>query len=334
MLLGVQGILGGTFDPPHNAHIAMARVAYAQMGLDVVRLMPAGDPWQKHDSGVSAASQRLAMVELLAAEDPHLVVDETEITRTGPTYTIDTVEQLEERCLLILGSDAALGVPSWHRGGEIGDHVDVAVVPRPGVVRKDVEAAIGGPVTWLDMDPVEVSSTMIRHLAGTGGDYSRLVPDSIANYIEDNRLYKARENRHGDSLSLSEMSMQAHSAAPDAIEAARLAANALDFHSGEDIAIMDLSDLLVVTDIFVLVTGSSRRNILTLADETVSALRDLDRMPIRKEGTDHGKWVLLDYGDVVIHLFDRETREYYDLERLWAGAPRIEFEPSPSTTDS
>jgi ribosome-associated protein len=74
--------------------------------------------------------------------------------------------------------------------------------------------------------------------------------------------------------------------------------------------------------------------VLTLADEVVEALRGLDRRPIRKEGTDHGKWVLLDYGDVVIHLFDRQTREYYDLERLWADAPRIEFEPSSSTTEA
>jgi len=130
------------------------------------------------------------------------------------------------------------------------------------------------------------------------------------------------------------MSRTSPGATPDAIEAARAAAVALDAKSAEDVILFDMSKLLVVTDIFLLATGSSRRNVLTLADETVAALRELDREPIRKEGTDHGQWVLVDYGDIVIHVFDRETREYYDLERLWADAPRIEFEPSSSTAEA
>jgi nicotinate-nucleotide adenylyltransferase len=334
MLVDVQGILGGTFDPPHNAHIEMARAAYTQLGLDVVRLMPAGDPWQKHDTGVSDAHHRLAMVELLAAEDDLFLVDDTEIARSGPTYTIETIEQLDERCVLILGSDAALGMPTWHRGHEIADLADIAVAPRPGVIRGAVEAAVAGPVIWLEMDPVDLSSTMVRQLVMSGASCRELVLGSVAGYIATENLYQPRGNRHGDSLSSSVMSKHAITASPDAIEAARVAAAALDAKSGEDIAILDLSDLLVVTDIFVLATGTSRRNVLTLADETVAALREYDRRPIRKEGTDHGKWVLLDYGDIVIHLFDHETRQYYDLERLWAGAPRIEFEPTSSTTEA
>ena len=333
MLLVVQGILGGTFDPPHNTHLAMAEAACAQLGLESVRLMPAGIPWQKEASGVSASVHRLAMVELLAAEDARLIADATEIERKGPSYTIDTIEQLEGRAVLILGADAALGLPSWHRYEDLLGLIDLAVAPRPGVSREAVEAALGITVTWLTLEPVDLSSTVIRQLIRSGGDVSDLVPGSIVNYIEAEGLYEYRENRPPDSLSSTPMTKRSHTAAPDAIAAARAAAEALDEKSGEDIALLDLSDLLVVTDIFVLATGTSRRNVLTLADETVDALRKLDRTPIRKEGTDHGKLVLLDYGDVVIHLFDRETRAYYDLERLWASAPRIEFEPSSSTTE-
>jgi ribosome-associated protein len=274
------------------------------------------------------------MAELLAAEDPCLVVDDTEMARSGPTYTIETIEQSDERCVLILGSDAALGMPTWHRGDEIAGLADIAVAPRPGVIRGEVEAAVGGPVIWLDMDPVDLSSTMVRQLVRSGASCKELVPRAVAEYIAAEGLYRPRRSRHGDSLSSSVMSKHTQTASPDAIEAARVAAVALDAKSGEDIAILDLSDLLVVTDIFVLVTGTSRRNVLTLADEAIAALREHDRRPIRKEGTDHGKWVLLDYGDIVIHLFDHETRQYYDLERLWAGAPRIEFEPTSSTTEA
>jgi ribosome-associated protein len=274
------------------------------------------------------------MVELLAAEDERIVADDTEIVREGPSYTVDTLEQLDSRAVLILGADAALGLSSWHRADEIVGMVDLAVVPRPDVSREDVEAAVTVPVIWLEMDPVELSSTLIRQLARSGADYSDLVPDAVAGYIEAKGLYQYREIRHGDSLSSPPMRKRSHTASPDAVAVARCAAVALDAKTGEDIAILDLSDLLVVTDVFVLATGTSRRNVLTLADETVEALREVDRRPIRKEGTDHGKWVLLDYGDVVIHIFDRETRAYYDLERLWASAPRIEFEPSSSTTEA
>jgi len=334
MLLDVQGILGGTFDPPHNVHLSMALAALEQLDLDAVRLMPAGDPWQKRDRGVSDASHRLAMVELLADEEDELLVDSTEIARHGPSYTVETLEQLDDRFVLILGADAALGIPSWHRAEDLSDLVDLAVVPRPGVAKSAVEAAFNGTITWLEMAPVDASSTRIRKLVRSGVEYAELVPETVATYIESHGLYRPRENRRRESLSSSSMAKQSQTATQDAVDAARRAAEAIDAKSGEDLVLLDLSDLLVVTDVFVLATGTSRRNVLTLADEAVEALRELDRRPIRKEGTDHGQWVLLDYGDVIVHVFDRETREYYDLERLWAGAPRIEFEPRSSPAEA
>jgi ribosome-associated protein len=212
--------------------------------------------------------------------------------------------------------------------------VDLAVVPRPGIDRVDVESAFEGRITWLEIELDDVSSTRIRQLAGSGVGCTGFVPEAVAAYIDSHGLYQARENRHGDSLSSSPMPKRSHTATQDAVEAARRAAEAIDAKSGENLVLLDLSDLLVVTDVFVLATGTSRRNVLTLADEAVEALRELDRRPIRKEGTDHGQWVLLDYGDVIIHVFDRETREYYDLERLWAGAPRIEFEPTSTPAEA
>ncbi len=84
---------------------------------------------------------------------------------------------------------------------------------------------------------------------------------------------------------------------------------------------------MVLTDLFLMVTGTSSRHVKSLAQEAELALkRTQQRHPLRREGEDHGKWVLLDYGDFVIHLFDVETRDYYELERLWADAPSIELE--------
>ena len=119
-------------------------------------------------------------------------------------------------------------------------------------------------------------------------------------------------------------------ATDDAVHAARVAAVAIADKKGENVSLIDLSGLLVVTDVFVIASGTSRRHVKSLADDVEAALREIDRKPIRREGTDYGEWVLLDYGDVVVHLFDHETREYYDLEHLWSNAPVIEFEYQPT----
>ena len=84
----------------------------------------------------------------------------------------------------------------------------------------------------------------------------------------------------------------------------------------------------MLTDVFIIASGTSRRHVITLAEETEIQLKQQDRRPLRREGMDDGTWVLLDYGDVVVHVFDQETRSYYDLERLWADAPRLTFEPA------
>ena len=123
-------------------------------------------------------------------------------------------------------------------------------------------------------------------------------------------------------------------ATPDAVHAARTAATAIDAKKGEDVVLLDLSGLLVVTDVFLVASGTSNRHVKALVDDAEEALRAIGRRPIRREGTDFGEWVLLDYGDLVIHVFDPETRRYYDLERLWADAPVIDFEPSPTTADA
>ncbi len=82
----------------------------------------------------------------------------------------------------------------------------------------------------------------------------------------------------------------------------------------------------MLTDVFIIASGTSRRHVLTLAEEAEVMLKRVDRRPLRREGMDEGSWVLLDYGDVIVHVFDEETRRYYDLERLWADAPRLTFE--------
>lgn len=105
---------------------------------------------------------------------------------------------------------------------------------------------------------------------------------------------------------------------------ARAAATALDDKKGIEIVLLDVHELLVITDIFVIASGSTNRQVKALIDAVEESLRSIDRKPLRREGEDDAQWVLLDYGDIVIHVFDTPTRAYYDLERLWGDAPRID----------
>lgn len=98
---------------------------------------------------------------------------------------------------------------------------------------------------------------------------------------------------------------------------------------GLDVALLDVSSVIVLTDVFVIATGTSRRHVLSLSEEVESRLSAMDRKPLRREGVEDASWVLLDFGDIVVHVFDAETRRYYDLERLWRDAPRLAFEPAP-----
>jgi ribosome-associated protein len=99
----------------------------------------------------------------------------------------------------------------------------------------------------------------------------------------------------------------------------------------DDVVILDVHGLIVITDYFVIATGSSDRQVKTIVDEVETALRDRDRKPVRREGETDGRWVLLDYVDVVVHVFAEAERDFYDLERLWLDAPRLSWEPDGVT---
>ena len=186
----MYGILGGTFDPPHVAHLAAAHTAYEQLGLDHVRLMTAGDPWQKSDQVVADAHHRWSMTQLAAAEASYLIPDDTEIVRAGPTYTVDTLERLDTDVVLILGTDAAVTIPSWHRSDELLSRVTIAVVRRPTVSFDEVRGAIGNAFEALDMPALDLSASQIRSHISRGRSPRFLVPDSVLSYIDANRLYR------------------------------------------------------------------------------------------------------------------------------------------------
>ena len=186
-----RGILGGTFDPPHLAHLMGGEAAYRDLELDVVTFMPAGSPWQKAERGVSAAADRWQMTLLAIEGAEYFAADDREVRRQGWTYTIDTLESLEpsEDIVLVIGADAAVGLPTWHRARDVMDRVTIAVMPRPGVERSQVDRILDGH-RWLDLPELPISGTMLRQRVRDGRSIRFYVPDSIHDYLKRHNLYE------------------------------------------------------------------------------------------------------------------------------------------------
>jgi nicotinate-nucleotide adenylyltransferase len=184
-----RGIFGGTFDPIHIAHLSAAEVAYHALRLDVVTFLPAGAPWQKSDRELAAAEHRLAMTEMAVADVDYFEVDDREMRRPGPTYTIDTLDEMpDDDITLILGADSAAGLASWHRSQDVLDRVDLAVVPRPGTRIDEVTTAADG-VTWISMPDLDISGVRLRSMVAAGLSIRFLVPDPVWRYIGEHGLY-------------------------------------------------------------------------------------------------------------------------------------------------
>lgn len=188
------GLFGGTFDPPHNAHVALASLALEELALDELRWIPAGEPWQK-TRRVTPAAQREAMVRLAMQGEPRFVLDRCEIRRTGASFTLDTVRELQaaqpgNEWFLVIGQDQYANLHTWRDWRELLARVTLAVANRPGVAiepHPDVKAAAQRVVPLPMLD---IASTEIRARAAAGQDIDALVPAGVARYIEAHHLYR------------------------------------------------------------------------------------------------------------------------------------------------
>ena len=194
------GILGGTFNPPHIGHLIAAQEAHLQLGLDRVVFMPAGIPPHKQ-RGVEepGAVHRLAMCRHAIGSDPRFEVSAIEIDRPGPSYTVDTLEELNSRApdtelFLIVGGDIAAGLPEWREPERVLSLATLAVAQREGTDRASIDEALaqvegGGRVRFFEMPMISISSSAIRERVRTGESIRYLVPDAVAAYVDEHGLY-------------------------------------------------------------------------------------------------------------------------------------------------
>jgi len=191
------GVLGGTFDPVHRGHLALARAARVELTLDEVLFVPAGQPWRKAGRIVAPADDRLAMLRLALEGEPAFRVERLEMDRPGPSYTAETLEGLraarpDDELSCILGEDALADLPHWVRPERILELATLAVGRREGVPRAAGErlAGLSERVVWLKMPLVPVSATEIRERVRRGEPIGEMVPPAVAAYIRERGLYK------------------------------------------------------------------------------------------------------------------------------------------------
>ena len=193
-------MLGGTFDPVHRGHLALARAAREELALDEVLFVPAGQPWRKAGRIVAPAEHRLAMLRLALEGEQAFRVETLELERAGPSYTADTLETLraarpDEELFLVLGEDALADLPNWVRPERILELATLAVARRANSQKAAADRLPGleERIVWLKMPLVPVSATEIRERVRRGLPVGELVPPAVGAYIRERGLYRDAE---------------------------------------------------------------------------------------------------------------------------------------------
>lgn len=190
------GLLGGSFNPVHLAHIKLALSALEQLPLEHVELLPAGQPWQKDELSVSK-EHRLTMLKIAAEGHPKIKFNTMEIERDGPTYTIDTVRQLDPNIdyYWLMGTDQLQNFPTWNGWEEIMQNLTLVVAKRPEysseIPQVMVDAQVPGKeIIQILFDEMDISSTEARRRLANNEDVSNYIHADVIDYIKAHKLYQ------------------------------------------------------------------------------------------------------------------------------------------------
>lgn len=195
------GVLGGTFDPIHRGHIIVAEEVRERLNLALTLFVPAGQPWLKTDTPISAQEHRVEMVRLVVADKPYFKLSLVEIERAGASYMADTLAELHaqlgpgKELFLILGCDSLAELPQWHEPAQIIQLAYLVVAPRPGCPSpnlKALEASVPGisrRLMMMESPEIDISASVIRDRVSRGLSVHHLVPEPVNRYIKQHRLY-------------------------------------------------------------------------------------------------------------------------------------------------
>lgn len=321
------GIFGGSFNPPHMGHINALTTVQKKAGLDKVFVIPSSQSPLKTPIEGPTPEQRLDMVKLaLKGFGNQFEVDDQEIKRGGTSYTIDTLKSYSKQykaddLYLILGADHLETFDSWKDYKQILKEVNLIIATRPGfeipsskeklpryiqefILEYDfnfVELTTGRNLQFIRLQDVDVSASELRKKIRSGRPVEKFLPLSVESYIKEKNLYKPSLDKVRDYEKFTEF-----------------CAHQLFSRKAINVKGFDLRRMSAPSEFAIVTSGTSTRHASSLAENLVRSVKDEYRLnPLSIEGVDEGRWVVVDYGSLIVHIFYDFVRQEYNIERLW-----------------
>lgn len=329
------GLFGGAFNPVHVGHLNAAMTVKMELGLDKVVFIPVFKAPHREITGPSPADRQMLIEEAIKPYSPDLEVSDVEIKRGGISFTVDTLREFNkthkpENIFFIVGGDAFKGLQNWREFSELLKLANFVVTSRPGVsislfeddlapeLQAFVKASTGDLVSLksgrtiklIELDDVNVSSTDIRKRLRSGGNIKDMVPPNVLEMIAEKGFYRRSVPAVKDYKSFSFFCSE----------------RALDMKA-LSLKIYDMTKDNSYSDFSVICSATSTRHAISIAENIVEKVKEEFGIgPISFEGAREGQWVLIDYGGVVIHIFEDAIRGQYRIEELWKKHPQIQNE--------
>jgi len=321
------GIFGGSFNPPHMGHINSLNTVLKKAGLDKIHVIPAVQNPLKLPVEGPTPEQRLDMVrKSLESYGHQFVADEQEIKRGGLSYTIDTILNFRktvkaEDLFLIMGIDNFESFNSWKDYKKILAEANLIITTRPGFDMpadqedlpdfiKDlvadfdfnfIELTTGRNIQFLTLKDVATSSSEIRKKLRMSKPVDQFLPLGVERYIQENKLYRPMGDRIGDFKKFTEFCAQQ-----------------LFDKKAIQVRAFDLTHISAPSEYTLIASGTSTRHAASIAENLILAIKEEYNVhPQSLEGVDEGRWVVVDYGSLIVHVFYDFVRQEYSLEKIW-----------------
>lgn len=327
-------IFGGTFNPLHVGHVKCIATIQNRLNLDCVAVVPAAQSPLKPSVEGPNADQRLEMVKIGLADFPFVIVDEQEIKRGGSSYTVETLRNYArvvpaESLYLVVGLDQFEEFDKWKEFTEILTLANLVVVSRPSFNppfgeedlpaglrslvavfdRQFIALTTGRSIEFVRLQDIDVSATDVRKRLRTGRNTDRHLSLEVEEYIKSQDLYGPLGPKIGDYEVF-----------------ARFCAQALFARKAINVRAFDLRETDAPTEFTLIASGTSTRHATSLAENLARAVKDeFNVFPQSLEGAGEGRWVVLDYGSLIVHVFYDFVRQEYRLEDLWRHGRDLEI---------
>ena len=321
------GIFGGSFNPPHNGHVNSLTTVQKKMGFDKIHVIPNNQNPLKVPTEKISDEHRLNMAKLaFATYGDAFVIDDVELKRGGKSYTIDTIKELRKNyeskdLYLIIGADNFETFSEWKDFKKILTEVNLVVTTRPGYAIPEtesefpdflqgligesdfgaVELTTGRSIEFLTLQDLDISSSELRKKLRLGRPVDKFLPLAVESYIREHKLYREASNKISDYQKFTEFCAQV-----------------LFDKKGIAVRGYDIRGTSTTTDFTLIASGTSTRHAASMAENLVLAVKEeFNVYPLGVEGVDEGRWVVVDYGPLIVHLFYDFVRQEYRMEELW-----------------